>query len=1786
MRSIAGYQTTSVLHEGARFVTYRGLRGRDRAPVLLKMAVAEYPSMEDSARLRHEHRMCSVLSLPGVLAAHELEKHHGRLVLVQEDFGGQPLSALAHDAVDLDALLCLGIQIAGTLGDLYEHGIAHKDIHSGSIYFDPDTGTAKLTNFGVASQLSRESQTAFSPAAVEGLLAYMSPEQTGRMNRAVDYRTDFYSLGVCFYERLVGELPFVSTDPMELVHCHIAKRPAPPHTVSAAVPEGLSWLVMKLLAKTAEERYQSGRGLRLDLERCLEQWRSEGRIEPFELGFDDAASTLQPPQKLYGREAERGALLAAFERASEGSSEMVLVGGYAGIGKSTLVHEIHQPVVRRRGYFVAGKFDQLERELPYSSLVEAFQSLARQILTEDEARVARWRARLHEALGGVAQVIIDLIPEVGLVTGPQPPVPALGPTESQNRLRLAFYQFIGVFAQQEHPLAVFLDDLQWADSASLSLLQDLMLERDTRHILLIGAYRDNEVATDHPLSLLLDRLQNAGKPLTRLSLRPLSPAELTRLLADTLACAEARVAPLAELLHGKTEGNPFFVRALLKELHDGGLLRFNPGASERRDEGPWTWRIEDIRAARIADNVVNLMIGKIHKLPPETEEMLKLAACLGDSFELNLVALAGGKTPREAAALLWEAVDEGLITPEGSAYLLLQDAGPEDVAALDDVRIPYAFIHDRVRQAAYSLLDESTREAIHARVGRLMLRRYGAERIEVSLFEIVIHLNAGVAHVVDPEERRELAALNVSAARKAKASSAYETALRFLVAATELLGKDAWTTDYDRMFELQLQRAECEYLTARLAAAGERFLTLQERARTRAERVTLYTTHMTLLMHLERDDRAIDAGLTALGLLGLELPAEPSAAQVGLELARVQWGLVGKSVDSLLSLPDDTTPEIRAAMRLLTNLWFPAFRLKREKLVALLMLKTVHLSLLHGNTSTSSFGYAFYGVLQSSMFRRPRAGAAFGKLAFDLTRRFDDPAVTSKTLFIIACFLVHFTTSKAHLRAGVDHLERGLKCSLEAGDLIQAGFCANARLMLLAFLGTPLPEIAAETRRHLDFGARIGAATVIMDGKGVQRWSSLLQDAAPASLSVTDLSCATSEDDQEAAISLVLRLQAAYLLDRHGQVIALAERLLREWPQIIEPSLYAAAFHAFFHALAVVALYPTAPESEKKGYREVLKRARSTLRRWAASSPRTASFMHALLEAEVARLEGDAARASKLYDQAIAQAQEHGFVQHAALANECAARFYRARGQGRVAQGYLEEARFLYLSWGARTKVAHLDQQHVDLLARPAARSTEERPSGRLEIPDSLRLDLTSVLKASQVLSGALVLDELLRQVMQIVLENAGAQRGFLILADGDRLVVEAARATDQADIVVLQSAPLESCPDLALSVVHYVHRTLLAVVLDDASQEGLFTRDPYVLRQRPKSILCTPLGRQGQLGLLYLENNLTTRAFTPERIEVLRLLSSQIAISIENARLYASLEQKVAQRTEELRQKNRDLENTLGHLRAAQTQLVHQEKLAALGKLTAGIAHEIKNPLNFINNFSELANELCDELLDEGADLRVAAVRETLSDLRTSTQKILDHGKRADGIVRSMLELSRIRTGERKPTDLNGLIEEYVKLSLPGLRGLGDEPEVHLQRDYDEAIGLVELVAPEIGQVVLNLLSNALYAVRARRAAEGSSYVPQVTVRTRARENHVEICVEDNGPGVPREHRDKLFEPFFTTKPAGQGTGLGLSLSHDIVVQGHRGRMTVESEEGHSTTFCVLLPRARAHEESARGRR
>ncbi|UQA57515.1 AAA family ATPase [Polyangium aurulentum] len=1775
MRNVSGYQTTSVLHEEARFVTYRCIRKSDGAPVLLKMATAEYPSVEDTARLRHEYRLCSGLSLPGVLAPYALEKHMGRLVLVQEDFGGLPLSAFAPGSIDLDALLCLAIQLAGTIGDLHEQRIVHKDIHAGSIYFDPRTGAAKLTNFGIASQLSRENQSVLSPAAIEGLLAYVSPEQTGRMNRAIDYRTDFYSLGVCLYERLVSRLPFVSTDPLELVHCHIAKKPDPPHAVSAA-PAGLSRVVMKLLAKTAEERYQSGRGLRRDLEHCREQWKREGRIAPFELGRDDVASTFQPPQKLYGREVEREALLAAFERASEGHSEMVLVEGHAGIGKSTLVHEIQKPVVERRGYFISGKFDQLERELPYSALIQAFQSLTRQILTENEARAARWKERLCEALGGIAQVIIDLIPEVGLVMGPQPPVPALGPAESQNRLRLAFHQFIGVFAQQEHPLAVFLDDLQWADSASLNLLQDLMLERDTRHILLIGAYRNNEVTTDHPVSLLLDKLQKNGKPLTRLSLRPLSPVELTRLLADTLACPEARVSPLAELLHGKTEGNPFFVRALLKELHDGKLLVFNPEASrERPVEGPWTWRLEDIRAARIADNVVNLMIGKIHKLPAETQEMLKLGACLGDRFDLNLVALAGEKAPGEAAALLWGAVGEGLITPEGSAYLLLQDAGPESAAALKDMPVPYAFVHDRVRQAAYSLLDANRREEIHARVGRLMLRRHGAERREENLFEIVSHLNAGAAHVVDAEERRQLAELNLSAGRKAKASSAYEAALRFLTASAALLDEDAWTTDYDRMFTLELQRGECEYLTARLAEAGERFVMLQERARTHMDRVTLHTTHMTLLLHLGQLDKAIDAGLTALRLLGLELPAEPSAAQVGLELAKVQWGLVGKSVESLAALPDRMTPEIRAGMRLLTNLWFPTYLQKREKLVALLMLKTVHLSLLHGNTSTSSFGYAFYGVIQSSMFRRPRAGAAFGELALELTRRFDDPAVTSKTLFIIACFLVHFTT---HPRAGVEYLEQGRECSLEAGDLIQAGFCASSRLPLVALLGTPLPEMAAETQRHLDFAARIGAPPVIRVGNAVQRWASLLRDAAPAA--VTDRSFLWDQTPEVPGPDTfhVLHLQAAYLLNRHELAVEIAEKILKEYPHFVEPSMYVSSYHTFFHALAVVALYPTAPESKKRGYREVLKRARSTLERWAANSPQVASFKHALLEAEIARLDGDAARAVLLYDQAIAQAQEHGFVQHAALANECAARFYRSRGQLRVAQGYMEEARYLYLSWGALTKVALLDQQYGDLLSRPATAPAEATHPERLEIPHSMRLDVTSVIKTSQALSGALVLSELLRQVMQIVIENAGAQRGFLILADDDRLVIEAAGATDQAEVVVLQSMPVESCPDLAQSVVHFVHRTRRDVVLDNAAEEGLFTRDPYVLRQRSKSILCTPLGRQGQLGLLYLENNLTTGAFTPKRIEVLRLLSSQIAISIENARLYANLEKKVAQRTEELRQKNLDLEDTLKHLRAAQAQLVHQEKLAALGKLTAGIAHEIKNPLNFINNFSQIANELCDELIDGAADpaLRVAAVCDTLSDLRTSTQKILEHGRRADGIVRSMLEVSRVRTGERQPAELNALIEEYVKLALPGLRSLGDEPEVYLERDYDASIGAVELIAPEIGQVVLNLLSNALYAVRERRAAEGRSYVPKVTVRTRSRGNLVEICVEDNGPGVPREHRNKLFEPFFTTKPAGQGTGLGLSLSYDIVVQGHRGQMTVESEEGHFTTFCVLLPRAR----------
>jgi PAS domain S-box-containing protein len=1492
MITIDGYRVDEKLSENTNTLVYRGRRDADDQPVILKALKQAYPSPQTIAWFKREYEIMRTLNLPGAVGAYSLQTDHNQWVMVLEDFGGESLARLQMvGPLGLTEFLRLSIQVADALGQIHQQNIVHKDINPSHILLNPATGQAKLTDFGSSSALSQENLTIRNPSVLEGTLAYMSPEQTGRMNRTMDYRADLYSLGVTFYQLLTGQLPFSSTDLMELVHCHIAKKPKPPCELNPDAPQVISDIVMRLLAKNADDRYQSAYGLKADLEECLRQWLAEGRIELFALGKNDVSDRFQIPQKLYGREAEITTLLSGFDRVNRGASETMLVSGYAGIGKTALIQEVYRPITRQRGYFIAGKFDQFQRNVPYAALIQAFRSLMQQVLTESEAQITIWRERLLAALGPNGQVVIEVIPEMELIIGPQPVVPELPPAEAQNRLNLVIQNFIRVFTRAEHPLAVFLDDLQWADAASLRLFRLLTTASDCQYLFFIGAYRDSEVSQTHPLMLTVNEIRQAGKTVTHITLSPLSLPDIVHFVADTLHCGSDRARSLAELVRAKTGGNPFFMIEFLRSLYAGKLLDFN------HQRGGWQWDLAQIQAQDFTANVVELLAGKIQKLKPEAQTVLKLAACIGNQFDLRTLSIVYEKSSRETAADLWQGIAEGLILPLGGAYKLAQ----LDVEGLaEELAVEYKFAHDRIRQAVYSLIPVEQKQAIHYQVGRLLLQNTLPESQEESIFEIVNQLNYGRGLIAEQAEQIELARLNLMAGRKAKSAAAYEVAFSDLQVGVELLSsvEDIWQRRYDLTLALYVEAAETAYLSGDFEQMERLAQAVLSQAKTLPDEIKVYEVKIQAYIAQNRLLEAVRLALSVLKVLGVRLPEKPNRLDILLGLLRTKLALVGKRIEDLIDLPEMTDSSKRAAMRILSKVASAAY-LAAPDLLPLVVFKSVNLSVKYGRAPESAFAYAGYGFIMCRALGDIDSGYRFGQLALSLAERSDAKELRARTSLTANAFVRHW---KEHVRASLQPLLGAYQSGLETGDLEYAAHSARNYVAFSFYVGKDLPELEREIASYSETVRQLKQASalylsdlyrqVVLNLMGNAKDPTVLSGAAYDEETMLPLHL--EANDRAAIYNLYFnKLVLCYDFQHYPQAI--------EYARLTEKNLGGAAatpliplFH-FYDSLARLAVYPGTPMREQKRFLKKVTANQKKLKKWARHAPMNQLHRYYLVEAERARVLGNDGEAREFYDNAIALVQESNYPNEEALANELAGRYYLARGLDRLAVTYLLEARYSYLRWGAIAKVEALEEEHLSGSAEAPLLSQREemattRGAGGV-------LDLRTVMKALQAISGEILLDRLLEQLMKIVIENAGAQTGYLVLEKGVRhqgkagqWAIEAEGTVGKADVTVLQSIPATERV-LPMSVVNYVARTKENVVLDDAANEGPFTQDPYVKANQSRSILCAPLLYQRKLtGMLYLENNLTSAAFTPNRLTVLNLLSSQAAISIENARLYADL--------------------------------------------------------------------------------------------------------------------------------------------------------------------------------------------------------------------------------------------------------------------------------------------------------
>jgi PAS domain S-box-containing protein len=1827
-----GVSRLTVLLEDGERVLCRGWRDDgdgDGTAVLAVLSASEHPAPAFVDQLAHEYGLKDELDGRSAARPLALVRELGRTMLLLEDPGGGPLARLLGRPMEMGRFLRLATSLSAALRHVHEHGLIHKDIKPANVLVDFATGQVWLTGFGIAARLPRERQSPESPELVAGTLAYMAPEQTGRMNRSIDSRSDLYSLGVTLYEMLTGALPFMASDPMEWVHCHIARQPVPPVERLKDVPVPVSAIVSKLLAKTAEERYQTAAGLERDLRRCLAAWETQRRIHAFPLGQQDMPDRLLIPEKLYGREREIETLLAAFDHVvTSGRPELVLVSGYSGIGKSAVVNELHKALVPQRGLFASGKFDQYKRDIPYATLVQAFQSLIRSLLGKSDAELAGWRDALREALGPNGRLMIDVVPELKLLIGEQPPVQELSPQQAQGRLQLVFRRFLGVFARPEHPLALFLDDLQWLDAATLDMLADLLTQADVQQLLVIGAYRDNEVDSAHPLMRRLDTIRKEGAYVQEISLAPLAREGLKRLIADTLSCEPGHAAPLARLVHEKTAGNPFFAIQFISALAEEGLLRFD------HDAARWRWELDRIHGKGYTDNVVDLMVGRLTRLPDQTQAALRQLACLGNAAEVTMLSIVLGKSNEDVGLDLWDAVGMELVEHlEGS----------------------YKFIHDRVQEAAYSLIPERLRAEAHLRIGRLLAAHIPAEKRGEAIFEIVNQLNRGAALITSRDEREQFAELNLLAGQRAKATTAYASALTYLTAGEALLPEDSWERRHELTFALELHRGECEFLSGALAEAEQRLTALSTRAANTVERATVACLRAELYTTLDQGSSAIAVGLDCLQHLGIGWSPHPTEEEARREYERIWSQLGDRTIESLIELPLMSDPASLATMDVLTKIIVPALYTDAN-LPALVTCRAVNLSLERGNCDASCAAYAFLGIVAGPRFGAYQEAYRFGRLGCDLVEGRGLTRFQAMTYVDFGNVVLPWTK---HVRAGRDLVRRAFETANKVGDLTYVAYCGNQLNTNLLAAGDPLAEVQREAEHGLAFAqkARFGfVVDRIVTQLGLIR---TLRGLTPTFGCFDDgqfdeprFERHLSENPDLAFVECwywIRKLQARFFAGNYASAIdasSRAQRLL--WTS---PSYFEMAEYVFYGALSHAASCDAAPADQQQ-HLDAVAAHHKQLQLWAANCPDNFENRAALVGAEIARIEGRELDAERLYEQAIRSARANGFIHNEALANELASRFYAARGFEKIARVYLQDARYGYLRWGADGKVRQLNRLHPSLAALEA-----HGPTANIG-PSVQQLDVATVVKASQAVSSEIVLSKLIERLMTIALENAGADRGLLILpAEEDHLIqAEAKAAGDQIEVVLCQKLITGvACPE---SIVRYVVRTSESVILDDASRPNIFSGDDY-LRGRPaKSILCLPLIKQGRLtALLYLENTLSSHAFPPDRIAILELLGAQAAISLENTRLYSDLQEREA-KVRRLVESNiigisifdfdgRVIEaneaflHIVGHSRndivsgrLSWSQLTPAEwqeaddravaELRATGSCKAYEKEYLRNDgsrvpvlvgaaafdgsrdqgVCFVLDLTERkraegeARESERRYREAQAELAHVTRVTTLGELTASiahevNQPLAGVVANAEACLRWLdratpdLEAAR-RSVEWIIDDSNRASEVIRRVrSLANKTSVEKAPlnvndvvrdvialvqreltshRVSLRAELALSLPMIRGDRVQLQQVIINLAMNGMEAMQSV-----TDRPRELAIRSRQDgANQVLVSVTDCGVGIPAENADRLFNAFFTTKSSGMGMGLSVCRS---IMEAHGGRLWATANVSHGATLQFILP-------------
>ncbi len=1836
---IADYTVLDQLYKGSRTEVYRAVHNDSQRPVVIKLLSQAYPHFNELIHFRNQYAITQGLNVPGIVRSLGMEPWQNGYALIMEDFGGVSLKQYVTEQLGAEKCLAvietlaIAIQMADILSGLSQHQIVHKDIKPANILIHLDSKQVQLVDFSIATRLPKETQEIQNPKVLEGSLAYLAPEQTGRMNRGIDYRTDFYGLGVTLYELLTGELPFTSQEALELIHCHMAKAPVPPHEVNPEIPRMVSQLIVKLMAKNAENRYQSAMGLKHDVTRCLHGLKETGKVIDFELGERDVSDRFLIPEKLYGREAEVETLLASFDRIANGQAEMMLVAGFSGIGKTAVVKEVLKPTTRQQGYFIQGKFDQFNRNIPLSAFVQAIRNLISQVLAESDEYLAQWRNKVLAAVGENGQLLIDLVPELAQILGPQPEVMPLSGNAAQNRFNRLFQQFIQACASPHYPLVLFLDDLQWADSASLKLMQLLM--NNAKHLLFLGAYRDNEVSAGHPFMLTVDELAKADVTVNTLTLAPLHERDINRIVADTLKCSFEVALPLTNWVQAQTKGNPFFTTQFLKRLHQEGYISFDYA------QGAWQCDMTQVRSLAITDDVILLMAFQLKKLPEKTQSILKLAACIGAQFDLSTLAITLKKTLSETAEDLWPALEEGFILSATDVYKFYQ-AEQIESRSIEVEDAGYRFFHDRVQQAAYSLLSIEQRTALHLSIGQRLLaeaedaslgnpdedntekssiEKDGTEKnsIEKSdrLFEITNHLNLGSALLETAQQREKLAELNLKTGRKAKTAAAYSTAAVCFQKGISLLPAEAWQSQYPLMRALHEDAAEAAYLCSEFDEMARLVEAVQANAKGTLDQIKVYEVQIQAYMAQGKLLEAIDYGLEILAQLDVHLPAAPVPEDIDAAINRTFQTLADRHPSELIDLPRMSDPAKLGALSILARVGPCAYQ-AAPMLLPLTVMEQVNLSMTYGNAPLSASSYAFWGLILCGVLGNIEVGYQFGQLALALVDKLEAISVRAEALFVVNADVLHY---QEHVSSTLSGLQEAYTVGLETGNFEFAALSSYIYAYHAYTNGNNLQKLEERISHYttqLKQNKQQNAVTVTQALH--QAINNLLGRNEKPTLLVgniynRDVMLLQHEQNNNTTACFYFyynEMILGYLLEDFFQAVERAQDA-EKYIQGVTANVVVPMFY-FYDALSQLACYVDLLDSED-ATEEIVARQQALITRaeesqqkianWATYAPMNYQHKHQLIEAERLQAVGDNKAAMDFYDEAIAGAKANNYLQDEAIAYERAAHFYRRWGKPKVAAGYMQEAYYCYAHWGAAAKVNDLEQRYPDLLG-PILHSKQAglNPFETLLAPvssiDTLlaqsqstkspthatrssthlneALDFAAVMQASQALTRTMKLDDLLNQLAQIILKQSGGDLCALVLADDkDILHLEAIATPGQIN---QGRAPLKNNPNLPVKLLNYVKNTQETVVIDDLKTE-LPIIDSYLTQTQPKSLICLPLLNHGQLlGLLYLHNQSASSVFTQDRILALRFLSSQAAISLENARLYQQSQAYAEQ------------------LEQSQLQTVQSEKMASLGNLVAGVAHEINNPIGFLNGSVKNAESYLSDLLEhislyqatypqpnaliegDAEEIDLEFITEDFPKLLKSMTAAND---RIKAISTSLRTFSRADTEHKISANLQEGLDSTLLILKYRLKPNEHRPAIRVVQDYGEP-PIIMCFPGQLNQVFMNLLANAIDVFD--EAAQQSSFAeleadrvkgnPQtITVTTKlcSEQKVVEIRIRDNGKGMPESVKARIFDHLYTTKGVGKGTGLGLAIARQIVVEAHGGQLTVDSAPGNGTEFCIRLP-------------